>query len=284
VTEHRTDTYDGHRALARAFRAESASECAALLDGTSEQFDAVREAMAAALGGAWSSVVVLVRRWHGLVDDVLAIASDERPDLVRRTDDHFGIVTASRTLSTEPVRYLDHLVGEVPFSPLVAGYGEKVGIGVVLIDAVRTLLPGGTPLRIDASPGWPDLPTATDAARYRRMVDLALRSMEPPLVRVRELFDLNVTELGDLFGVSRQAVEQWEQPGDVPAARREKMANVLAVGELLARKLSEGRLPLVARRPADVYGGLTMLEMVGADRDAELRELTERAFDWSGTA
>ena len=172
----------------------------------------------------------------------------------------------------------------MPFSPLVTGYGEQVGVGVVLIDAVRTLLPGGTPLRIDASPGWPDLPAGTDAARYGRMVDLTLRSMEPPLVRVRELFDLNVTELGDLFGVSRQAVEQWEQQGDVPTARREKMANVLAVGELLARKLAAGRLPLVARRPANVYGGLTMLEMVRADRDVELRELTEQAFDWSGAA
>ena len=87
-----------------------------------------------------------------------------------------------------------------------------------------------------------------------------------------------------MFGVKRQAVEQWEHKGDVPAARREKLANLPSVGEMLERKLSPGRLSLVARRRADVYGGLTMLDMVRADRDGELRELAERAFDWSGTA
>ena len=66
--------------------------------------------------------------------------------------------------------------------------------------------------------------------------------------------------------------------------RREKLANLLSIGELLERKLSSGRLPLVARRRADAYGGLTMLDMVKRDRDDELRELTERAFGWATTA
>jgi transcriptional regulator with XRE-family HTH domain len=109
------------------------------------------------------------------------------------------------------------------------------------------------------------------------------RSMEP-LVRVKELFGLTNSEVAGLFGVKRQAVDQWEEGGEVPTARREKLANLLSVGELLVHKLSPGRLPLVARRRARVYGGITMLDMVASDRDAELRELTERAFDWSGTA
>jgi hypothetical protein len=108
--------------------------------------------------------------------------------------------------------------------------------------------------------------------------------MQPPLVRVKDLFDLTNSEVADLFGVKRQAVDQWEGSGEVPTARREKLANLLSVGELLARKLTPGRLPLVARRRADVYGGLTMLDMVRTDRDGELRTLTEQAFDWSGTA
>jgi transcriptional regulator with XRE-family HTH domain len=108
--------------------------------------------------------------------------------------------------------------------------------------------------------------------------------MQPPLFKVKDLFGLTNSEVADLFGVKRQAVDQWEQSGEVPTARREKLANLLSVGELLERKLSPGRLPLIARRSADVYGGITMLDMVASDRDAELRELTERAFDWSGTA
>ncbi len=283
MIRYRTSGYGVRDTLARALRAESADECAKLLEDVSDQFDAFREAMPQALRGEWSSIVVLVNRWHGLIGDVLESASDELPDLVRKTDGHFGILTSAHVLSVEPIRYLDHLISDVPFSPLISRFGRDVGFGVVAIDAIRLLLPGCSRLRIDASSGWPDLPEGSDVVRYHRLVDLALRSMEPPLARVRGLFDLNTGEIAELFGVKRQAVEQWEQNGDVPAARREKLANLLSVGELLERKLSPGRLSLVARRRADVYGGLTMLDMVRSDRDGELRKLTEQAFDWAGT-
>jgi transcriptional regulator with XRE-family HTH domain len=284
VAEHRTSRYGVHDTLARALDVESADECAKLLGDISEQLVAFREAMPHALRGEWSSVVVLVNRWHSLVDAVLESASYREPQLVRKLDDRFGILTASQVVSEEPVRYLDHLIAEVPFSPLIRLFGADVGVGLVAIDAVRWLLPGCHQLRFEASPGWPDLPEGSDTTRYRRLVELALRSMQPPLPRVRELFDLNTGEVAELFGVTRQAVEQWERNGDVPAARHEKLANLLSVGELLERKLKPGRLPLVARKRADAYGGLTMLDMVRADRDDELRELTERAFDWSVTA
>ena len=229
-------------------------------------------------------MTVVVHRWHGLVDDVLTQASRAHQDLARPTGDHFSVLTASGAMSAEPARYLDHLVSEVPFSPLVAAFGRDVGVGVAAIDAVRSVLPGLAQLRLDASPGWLDLPEGGDSIRYRRLVEIALGSMQPPLARVKELFDLRTGEVGELFGVSRQAVEQWESRGGVPAGRGEKLANLLTVGELLTRKLGAGRLPLVARRRADAYGGLTMLEMVRADRDDELRRLTERAFDWSPAA
>lgn len=273
-----------HDTLAHALDVESADECAKLLGDFSEQFVAFREAMPHALRGEWSSVIVLVNRWHGLIDAVLESASAREPHLVRKLDDHFGILTASRIVSEEPIRYLDHLIAEVPFSPLIGLFGADVGVGMVAIDAVRWLLPGYHQLRFEVSPGWPDLPEGSDMTRYRRLVELALRSMQPPLARVRDLFELNTGEVAELFGVTRQAVEQWERNGDVPAARHEKLANLLSVGELLERKLKPGRLPLVARKRVDAYRGQTMLDMVRADRDAELRELTQRAFDWSGTA
>jgi len=284
MISYRTSGYGVNDTLARALGAESANECAKLLAGISGQFDAFREAIPHALRGEWPSIVVLVNRWHGLIGDVLESASDELPDLVRKTGDHFGILTAAHVLSVEPTHYLDHLISDVPFSPLITRFGQDVGVGVVAIDAVRLLLPGVRQLLIDVSSGWPDLPEGSDVTRYRRLVDMALRSMQPPLAQVRELFGLNTGEVAELFSVTRQAVEQWEQNGDVPTARREKLANLLSVGELLERKLSPGRLPLVARKRADVYGGLTMLEMVRSDRDGELRKLTDQAFDWSGTA
>ncbi|MHB1981122.1 MAG: hypothetical protein ACYCOS_05360 [Sulfobacillus sp.] len=276
--------YAVHDTLTQALRVHSADDCAKLLAGVSERFDAFREAMPHALRGEWSAVVVLVNNWHTLVDDIMESAAGEAPKLVQRTAHGFAVVTAARRLSEEPIRYLHRLISDVPCSPLVARFGQDIGVGVVAIDAVRRLLPGFAPLNIEQSMGWPDLPTGTDLTRYRRLVDLAVRSMQPPLARVKELFALNNAELAQLFTVSRQAIDQWQKGGEVPASRRQKLANVLSVGELLERKLSPGRLPLVAHRRADAYGGLTMLEMMAADRDAELRELTERALDWSATA
>jgi transcriptional regulator with XRE-family HTH domain len=284
MAKHPAGTYEVHGALSRALRADTADECAELLSHVSGQFDVFRESVPPALRGEWPAVTVLVSHWHSLVQGIVQSAADEWPELVQRITDGFGIVTSSHQVSREPIAYLDHLIADMPFSPLMARFGSDVGVGVVAIDAFRMLLPGCPPLNLGTSAGWPDLPDGTDSSRFRRLVDLALRSMQPPLLRVKDLFGLTNSEVADLFGVKRQAVDQWERSGEVPTARREKLANLLFVGELLERKLSPGRLPLVARRGADAYGGMTMLDMVATDRDAELRELTARAFDWSGTA
>src|ERR1700681_270456 len=272
MAKYSTSTYQVHDALSRALRADSADECAKLLSDVSGRFDVFREAMPHALRGEWPAVTILVRHWHSLVDDIVKSAADELPQLVQRDNDGFGIVTASHHVSREPIHYLDHLISDVPFSPLLARFGQGVGIGVVAIDAFRMLLPGCPQLNLGMSPGWRDLPEGSDSPRFRRLVDLAIRSMEPPLFRVKDLFGLSNSEVANLFGVKRQAVDQWEQSGEVPTARREKLANLLSVGELLERKLSPGRLPLVARRSAEAYGGITMLEMMAFDRDGELRD------------
>lgn len=271
-------------ALAGALAARTAGECAEHLGHVVARLDVFGAALPDALRGEWSAVRFVVGRWRGLIGDVLGTASAAMPDLVWELDGGFGVVTASGAVSPEPVRYLEHLISEAPFSSLLTCFGEPVGIVVVAIDALRGLLPGQAALRLDVSCGWRDLPEGSDPARFHRLVDMALRSLEPPLVRARALFGLTNAELGDLFGVTRQAVDQWERGGGVPSARGPKLADLLAVGELLDRKLKPGRLPLIARRPAADYGGMTMLDMVRADRSAELRALVESAVDWSATA
>lgn len=103
------------------------------------------------------------------------------------------------------------------------------------------------------------------------------------LDQIQATLDLTTTETGRLFGVRRQAIEQWRKKG-VPAARQEKAAAAAAVADLLAHMLKPERIPGVARRPAEAYGGMTMLEMIERDRHAELLERVRRSFDWAATA
>ena|SRR5437763_10131006 len=102
------------------------------------------------------------------------------------------------------------------------------------------------------------------------------------LDEIQSSFGLSKGELGRLFGVSRQAVDQWRVRG-VPSNRQEKAATIAAVADLLSHQLKAERLPGIARRPAAAYAGSTMLEMIADDRHRELLEQVRQAFDWSAT-
>lgn len=105
---------------------------------------------------------------------------------------------------------------------------------------------------------------------------------EELLLSIEEPLALSKTELGRLFGVSRQAIDGWRRHG-VPSARQAKAATVAATVDLLTHRLKIERLPGIARRRARAYGGLTMLEMIERNRHEELLELTRRSFDWAST-
>jgi transcriptional regulator with XRE-family HTH domain len=106
---------------------------------------------------------------------------------------------------------------------------------------------------------------------------------ETPLHQIASAFSLTRTELAGLFGVRRQALDQWEARG-LPAARQEKLATLGAIADLLTAKLKRERIPGVVRRQTPAYGGRTLLEAV-ADGDEELvlAELRD-AFDWAAAA
>jgi DNA-binding transcriptional regulator YdaS (Cro superfamily) len=97
---------------------------------------------------------------------------------------------------------------------------------------------------------------------------------------IAEALELSETELGRLFGVSRQAVGQWRERG-VPSSRMAKVTTVVSIGDLLRHQLKPERIPGIARRPADAYGGLSMLVMIERDRQDELQAQIRRSFDWA---
>jgi len=106
---------------------------------------------------------------------------------------------------------------------------------------------------------------------------------ETPLERIATVFGLTHTELARLFGVRRQALDQWESRG-VPSQRQEKLATLGAIADLLVGKLKRDRIPGVVRRSAPAYSGRSPLDAIAAgDQDLVLAELRD-AFDWSTAA
>jgi hypothetical protein len=106
---------------------------------------------------------------------------------------------------------------------------------------------------------------------------------QPPLRRVTDVFALSTTELGRLFGVSRQAAAQWLEDG-APPARQSRAVTVAAIADIFDRRLKRPRVPGVVRRPAAVYDGSTALELIEADRHEWLLESVRASFDCSATA
>lgn len=100
------------------------------------------------------------------------------------------------------------------------------------------------------------------------------------LERIMRLWDLSRTDLGRLFGVSRQAVSKWIDDG-VPAERITQIADLAAITDLLTHYLKRDRIPAVVRRSAPNLGDVSLLDMVGEGRTAEAVALTRRMFTFA---
>lgn len=215
---------------------------------------------------------------------VLDEAHRARPDIVVRTDEgELAIIDVKGAPRTAPVEALETASADAPFGPWTNRFPLAEAVALELTSRVRQLIG----LRA-LEPGEAGVGTAIDdlvAERFLRRVRFHLnrREDEHPLRRLMASFDLSKTALGSLFGVRRQAIDQWLERG-VPAERQEKLQTLLAVVDLLERKLKPGRLPGVARRPADAYDGETMLDLVAADRHRELLEQVRASFDWASAA
>lgn len=106
---------------------------------------------------------------------------------------------------------------------------------------------------------------------------------DEPLARIAATFGLDDAQLASVFGVTPEVIARWRTHG-VEDVAREKVAVVSDVAALLARKLKPESVPAVIRRPAQAYEGLTALELIAADRHAELLQLVEESFEHSQSA
>lgn len=99
------------------------------------------------------------------------------------------------------------------------------------------------------------------------------------LRRVVSLWQLSRSELGRLFGVSRQAVTKWLDEG-LPTERVQEVAHLAAISDLLVRYLKRDRISAVVRRPAANLSGRSLLDLVAEGRTAEALEATRLMFSF----
>jgi transcriptional regulator with XRE-family HTH domain len=215
--------------------------------------DRIERLLPDALSGDERAARAYARAWDDLVDGLLA----EYPDAPLGAGD-----------------VLRHLALTAPFHP-----GGPV---VALMSAASDIIPGMTaPPARSSAPS--EVPQALSYQRFSRFVLLESSGAGTGLERLLAGWDLTVTELASLFGVRRQAVQQWLDDG-VPPARQPKLAVLHRIADLLERNLRPERIPAVVRASATAFGDATMLELIAADRHGELLDAVARSFDWAATA
>jgi hypothetical protein len=265
--------------------------------------DRLERAVLRAAAGDPAGADLYVEAWLGLAGALVAQAgTPPRPPGMR----HARAVRRAVRAPAVPRDRLLAIALAAPVSAWPERAGLRLGLALALLAVLRDTLPGARPLALpdDVQPPW-----AAEDARHRAMtlildavsraVSRAGSSVREPartdataptarsdaaaLRRVAEVFQLDRQGLADMFGVRRQAVDQWFQRG-VPAERQAKLASSFALSELLARKLRAGSVPGVARTAAKAYGNRTMLQMLAADEHDALLADVRASFDWTSSA
>lgn len=123
------------------------------------------------------------------------------------------------------------------------------------------------------------LRTGGDAALLRRIVDRLDHQLNAsPLQRTVRLWDISATQLGEMFGISRQAASKWLTDG-APAGRRDQVALLGQATDLLDQWVKRERIPAVVRRPVEQLGGRSRLEVALAGELDVLRDELAETFD-----
>ena len=113
----------------------------------------------------------------------------------------------------------------------------------------------------------------------RRVIDRLDHELNAsPLQRTVRLWDISATQLGQMFGISRQAASKWLAEGP-PAGRRDQVASLGQATDLLDQWVKRERIPAVVRRPVEQLGGRSRLEVALAGEFELLRDELADTFD-----
>lgn len=276
----------GRTDLAEAIlNADAESAAVALREVAGDVIDDLERVVPEAARGREQATRRYVGLWRLLEHRLLAAIQDARPDLVIQRDNELVLMDIERGQPAAINAVFDSWALEAPFTRWAGEFGAGLGSALSLVAELREHLPDEQPLWLvnRRSPTgrveWDELA----ARRFVRTASTFLASGPPPLPRIAQAFGLNQTELGRLFGVSRQAASQWLEEGP-PTGRAGKVNAVARIADVLERNLRAERIPGIVREPAEANGGLTMLEMIERDRHDELLRLVTATFDWATTA
>jgi transcriptional regulator with XRE-family HTH domain len=249
----------------------------------------IEDSLPGALAGRRDQVRIYVDAYRALTESVLEVTLRSRPDVAVRADDGRVVLVAEakrhgREGAGGWVRAaLEREAMSTPFSGWVGTLGVGQGTAGAVAASVRAALPGIDPLAPPNGhvPDW-QLDDG-QLVRFSRAVLDELAGTKTPLDHIADVLGLTQTELAALFGVRRQAVDQWMARG-VPAERQEKLATLGEIADLLSAKLKSERIPGVVRRAAAAYGERSALDAIAAgDEERVLAELRD-AFDWAAAA
>ena len=213
----------------------------------------LRQALPAALAGDEDAARRYARAWHQLVLQLVG--------------------SASRTPASA-VEVLDRLSLTAPFDPL--------GPIHALMSVASTII-GDMDQRPAVRSSPVILPASIDFDGFTRAVLDELAGAGSAIRSLLSAWQLSIAEAARLFGVTRQAMQQW-LAGDVPPARLPKVLAVVRIADLLSRNIRPERIGGIVRSPVPGYAGATMLQLIAQDRHQELLDSVARSFDWAATA
>lgn len=102
------------------------------------------------------------------------------------------------------------------------------------------------------------------------------------LDELQQVLGLSGAETARIFGVSRQAVDQWRQNG-VPSDRLADVERVRDVARVMYDELLPERIPQVVRNPARGLGNRAILDVLGEpDGTEQVRAYLARLYAFAG--